>query len=65
MSEEQSTSSLVRYTSKTLLLKRKVTAAINMAHHYWMILSDLQRVDLSLETESAQVLAHSIIDKVT
>lgn len=63
MSEEQSTSSLARYTYTTLPLKRKEAAAINLAYYYLMILSDLQRVDPLLETGSAQVLAHSIIDQ--
>lgn len=54
MSEKQSISILVRYTYTPLKLKRKETAAFN--------LDDIEQVDPSLETESAQVLAYSIID---
>lgn len=55
MLEKQPTSSLVRP-------KRKETAVTNLAHHYWKILSDLQRVDPSLKTRPAQVLVCLIID---
>lgn len=55
MLEEQPTSSLPQS-------RRKKTAATNLARHYWKILNDLQRVDPSLKTRSAQVLVCLIIN---
>lgn len=55
MLEEQPTSSLPQPT-------RKETAATNLAHHYWSILNDLQRVDPSLKTRSSQVVVCLIIN---
>ncbi len=62
MSEEQPTSSLVPYRCTKYRPKRKESAATNLAHHYWRILSDLRRIHPSLKTRSAQVLVCLIIN---
>ncbi len=64
MSEEQPTSSLVPKEHTKGRFKSKQTAAKNLACHYWKILRDLQRIDPSLETKSAQVLVCLIINHI-
>lgn len=62
MSEEQPTSNPVPNEYTKCRLKPRETAASNLAHSYWKILSDLQRIDPSLETGSAQVLTCLIMN---